>query len=154
MRRCAVFFAAAAAASAPGDARMATLHKILIGEQQFRNNAAVKVCNVEHNFGANWKSEIEAYAAKLPDDQKAILTRQIARVQLTRYTTRELGQYGAEGTQHLDAVAKAANIAQGKEYLAKNGEDKFVAYVHQEAKNANWSEADAKAFIDAVKAAK
>ncbi|KAK7200529.1 hypothetical protein NESM_000108500 [Novymonas esmeraldas] len=146
--------AGAAAIATSSDPKMVALHKLLTGEVQFRNNAPLKVCNIEHNFGANWKSEIESYAKTLPADQKSALERQIARIAITRYTTRELAEYGGEGPEHLDAVAREANIAQAKAYAQKNGADKLEAYVKAEAKNAGWSDADAKKFIDAVKAAK
>ncbi|EPY29664.1 hypothetical protein STCU_04357 [Strigomonas culicis] len=133
---------------------MQALHKILTGEISFRNNHPVKVCNVEHNFGANWKADLDAYAKKLPADQKAILDRQVARLQLTRYTTRELAEYCGEGAAHLDAVAQKANVEQGKAFLAKHGAEKFAAHVQAEGKHANWSDAQVKKFIDAVKAAK
>ncbi|GET93542.1 hypothetical protein, conserved [Leishmania tarentolae] len=151
---------AAAAAAAGGtaatasDLKMVSLHKILIGEVQFRNNALLKACNIEHNFGPTWKSEIEAYAKSLPAEEKNCLERQIARVSMTRYTTRELAEYCGEGPEHVDAVAREANIAQAKVYAQKNGADKLETYVKAEAKNAGWSEAETKKFMDAVKAAK
>lgn len=146
--------AAAAGSVSQGDLKMSALHKLLTGEVQFRNHAPLKACNIEHNFGANWKSDIEAYAKTLPADQKSVLERQVARVQLTRYTTRELGEYCGEGPEHVDAAAREANIAQAKAYAQKNGADKLEAYVQAEAKNAGWSAADAKKFLEAVKAAK
>lgn len=146
--------APAAAAASAANSKMAALHKILTGEVQFRNNAGLKVCNIEHSFGPNWRSEIEAYAKTLPAEPKALLERQIARVLFTRYTTRELAQYAGEGAQYLDSVAQAANVQQGKAYLQKNGAEKFEAYVKEAAQVANWSDADAKKFIDAVKSAK
>lgn len=152
-----VFAAAAASVAAPTSAsnpKMAALHKLLTGEIHFRNDAPLKACNIEHNFGANWKSEAEAYAKTLPADQKTIFERQITRVSLTRYTTRELSIYCGEGPEHVDAVARQRNIADGKAYLQNHGNEKFEAYVKAEAKNANWSEEDGKKFIDAVKAAK
>jgi hypothetical protein len=146
--------APAAAAAASSDPKMATLHKLLTGEAQFRGNTPLKECNIEHNFGANWRSDLEAYAKSLPAEQKKVLERQVARVSLTRYTTRELGEYCGEGPEHVDKVAREANIAQAKAYANKHGADKLEAYVKAEAKNAGWSDADAKKFIDAVKAAK
>lgn len=145
---------AAAAAAASSDPKMTALHKLLTGEVQFRGNAPLKECNIEHNFGANWRSDIEAYAKSLPADQKKVLERQVARVGLTRYTTRELSEYCGEGPENVDKVAREANIAQAKAYAQKNGAEKLEAYVQAEAKNAGWSAADAKKFIDAVKAAK
>lgn len=146
--------AAAAAAAASSDAKMVSLHKLLIGEVQFRGNAPLKECNIEHNFGANWRADLADYAKGLPAEQKKLLERQVARVGLTRYTTRELSEYCGEGPENVDKVAREANVAQAKAYAAKHGADKLEAYVMAEAKNAGWSEADAKKFIDAVKAAK
>lgn len=162
-RRCTVTFAAAgvapakpaAAVAKPENAKMHTLHQLLIGEHQFRHDAPLKVCNIEHNFGAGWKSEIESYAKTLAGEHKTVLERQIARVWLTRYTTRELGLFGADGgAKTIDAVVRDANVAQGKAFLASEGAEKFEAFVAAEAKNANWSAEDAKKFVDAVKAAK
>ncbi|KPI87378.1 hypothetical protein ABL78_3566 [Leptomonas seymouri] len=146
--------AGAAATAAPSDPKMASLHKLFTGELQFRGNAPLKVCNIEHNFGPNWRAELEAYAKSLPAEQKKVLERQVARVALTRYTTRELSLYCGEGPENVDKVAREANIAQAKAYAEKHGVDKLEAYVQGEAKNAGWSDADAKKFIDAVKAAK
>ncbi|KPA81501.1 putative mitochondrial hypothetical protein [Leptomonas pyrrhocoris] len=146
--------AAAGAATASSNPKMVALHKLLTGETQFRGNTPLKACNIEHNFGASWQSDIESYAKSLPAEQKKVLERQVARVRLTRYTTRELSQYCGEGPEHLDAVARETNIAQAKAYAEKHGADKLEAYVQAEAKNAGWSDADAKKFIDAVKAAK
>ncbi|KAG5490601.1 hypothetical protein JKF63_00722 [Porcisia hertigi] len=145
--------ATGAAIATSGDPKMTSLHKLLTGEVQFRNNAPLKACNIEHNFGANWRSDIEAYAKSLPADQKSALERQVARVMLTRYTTRELAEYCSEGPEHLEAVAREANVAQAKTYAQINGLDKLEAYVNAEAKNAGWSSGDAKKFLDAVKAA-
>lgn len=144
----------AAAPAKPEDVRLHALHKLLIGETQFRNGVPLKVCNIEYKFGPSWKADIEAYAKKLPADQRTVLERQVARVQLTRYTTRELGLYCGEGPRHLDRVARDYNVAQGKAYLESHGAEKFEQYVKEEAASAKWSDADAKKFIDAVKAAK
>ncbi|CAG9583993.1 conserved hypothetical protein [Leishmania major strain Friedlin] len=159
MRSSFVHKAAAAAAgggmtATSSDHKMASLHKLLTGEVQFRNNALLKTCNIEHNFGATWKSDIEAYAKCLPADERSCLERQVARVMLTRYTTRELAEYCGEGPEHVDAVAREANIAQAKAHAQQYGADKLEAYVKAESKNAGWSEAETKSFLDAVKAAK
>lgn len=155
MRRTFLQLSAAAAASSSAVSaaagKMKSLHKLLTGEVQFKNNAPVKVCNIEHNFGAQWQTELEAYAETLPSEEKAILQRQIGRVLLTRYTTRELALYGGDGLDQLDAKARASNIEQGKAYLEKYGEEKFVQYVEQEGKHANWSEDQVQDFIRAVK---
>eukprot|EP00657_Telonema_sp_P-1_P005053 TRINITY_DN22172_c0_g1_i1.p1 TRINITY_DN22172_c0_g1~~TRINITY_DN22172_c0_g1_i1.p1 ORF type:complete len:154 (+),score=65.39 TRINITY_DN22172_c0_g1_i1:89-550(+) len=95
----------AVAAAVP--AKMQTLHKILIGEVIFKNKALVKESNVEQVFGAEWKKELEAYASKLPADQKKVLDRQVARLSLTRYTTRELAQFATKGPENVDAAANA-----------------------------------------------
>ncbi|CAJ1036798.1 hypothetical protein, conserved [Leishmania lindenbergi] len=153
VRKAASAVVCGATTATPSDLKMTSLHKLLTGEVQFRNNAPLKVCNIEHNFGPNWKSEIEDYATSLPTDQKNFLKRQVQRVSLTRYTSRELAEYCGEGPEHLDAVARDANIAQAKAYAQKNGADQLEAYVNAEAKNAGWSDAETKSFLDAVKAA-
>lgn len=141
--------------SAPAaSTKMQTLHKILIGEVQFKNKAAVKECNVEHMFGASWKKEITEYAAKLGAAEKQVLERQVARLNATRYTTRELATYGGNGASAIDAAARGAMVCQAIGYLNANGEAAFVQHVNAEAKNANWSDADVKKFIDEVKTAK
>ncbi|CCW69876.1 unnamed protein product [Phytomonas sp. Hart1] len=132
--------------------KLSVLHKLLTGEAQLRNKAFLKVCNLEHSFGANWKGEIEAYAAKLPKAAREHLRRQIARVNLTRYTTRELAMYAGEGPSYLDDVAREANLAQGKVYLDEHGVIEFETYVEAEAKNANWPDSVCKKFIKDVKA--
>ncbi|CCW63889.1 unnamed protein product [Phytomonas sp. EM1] len=134
--------------------RLSVLHKLLIGEVQFRNRALLKVCNLEHSFGAGWRSEIESYTATLPPSDANLLRRQLARVDLTRFTTRELAMYGGEGPTHLASVAREANLAQGKAFLDAKGVKAFEAYVKAEATNANWSQADRDQFIKDVKALK
>lgn len=156
MRRCFTRFSAAAvsgSASTSEEAshKLKTLHKLLTGEVHFKNGVPLKYCNVVHNFGEQWQAEIEAYANKLPTDQKTVLQRQISRVLLTRYTTRELALYGGDGPENLDKNAQTANVEQGRLFLEKFGEDKFKTHVQQEAKNANWSEAQVNAFINSVK---
>lgn len=147
--------AAPATAAAPAaDPKMTALHKLLTGEVQFRNGAPLKVCNIEAKFGANWKAELESYAKKLPAEQKTVLERQMARVLLTRFTTRELSVYCGEGPELVEKVAQAANIAEAKEYAKQHGAEKLAAYVKAEAKNANWSDAEVSKFLAAVKAAK
>ncbi|KAG5465028.1 hypothetical protein LSCM4_00480 [Leishmania orientalis] len=153
VRKGASAVAGGAAVAGSNDLKMASLHKLLTGEVQFRNGALLKECNIEHNFGANWKADMELYAKSLPADQKKILERQIARVTLTRYTTRELAEYCGEGPEHVDAVAREANIAQAKAYAQLNGTEKLEAYVKAESRNAGWSDAEAKKFMDAVKSA-
>ena len=142
----------AVAAAAP--AKMQTLHKILIGEVIFKNKALVKESNVEQVFGAEWKKELEAYASKLPADQKKVLERQVARLSLTRYTTRELAQFATKGPENVDAAANAFMVAEARKMIAAKGEAAFVEHVNAEAKLANWTDAAVKKFIDEVKTAK
>lgn len=146
-------FTGAAAATGAENAKLKMLHKLLIGEAQFKNDAPLKVCNIVHNFGEQWQTELQSYASQLPEEQRSVLERQVQRVLLTRYTTRELALYGGDGPEKLDANAKAENIAQGREFLAAHGEEKFTSYVLQEAKHANWTDAQAQEFIAAVKQA-
>jgi hypothetical protein len=159
MRRVAVaapiaLFARCQAAPAVTEKRskMQTLHKILTGEVQFKNKALVKDANIELQFGANWKSELEQYAAKLPAEEKQTLLRQVARLNLTRYTTRELAQFGADGSAAVDAAAGEYNVAQGAAMLQAKGESEFTRYVQEEAKNANWSADATSKYIANVKA--
>ena len=141
-------------ANAPVEKRskMQTLHKMLLGEIQFKNKVPLKECNIELQFGANWKTELSNYAEKLQPPEKALLNRQIARLSLTRYTTAEIAQYCGDGPEAIDEVAAAANVEQGKAFLQAKGESAFLQHVNVEAANANWSEAKLKSFIDAVKA--
>ena len=133
--------------------KMPTLHKILTGEVQFKNKAAVKVCNVELMFGAKWQSEFAAYSAKLPAAEKTIADRQVGRLLLTAYTTRELAQFGGNGPAGVAGAAEAQQIADGLALL-KQGESAFTAKVQEEGKLANWTDAQVSAFIGKVKAAK
>lgn len=133
--------------------KMQTLHKILTGEVAFKNKALVKECNIELQFGAGWKKELQEYATKLSAEEKKVLERQVARLSLTRYTTRELALFGGAGSAGVDAAAAEYNIAQGVAYLQAKGESEFTNYVQSEAKVANWSDAAVKSFVANVKAA-
>mmetsp|Transcript_76804 Transcript_76804/g.89236 ORF Transcript_76804/g.89236 Transcript_76804/m.89236 type:complete len:167 (+) Transcript_76804:45-545(+) len=133
--------------------KMQTLHKILTGEIAFKNKALVKECNIELQFGAGWKKELQEYAAKLSAEEKKVLDRQVARLSLTRYTTRELAQFGGAGSAGVDAAAVEYNIAQGVAYLQAKGESEFSRYVQVEAKNANWGDDAVKQYVANVKAA-
>ena len=146
-------FAATAASPAVGATKMQVLHKILTGEAQFKNKVPVKESYVEQQFGEGWKKELAEYTATLPEAQKAVLNRQVARLSLTRYTTRELAQYAGE-VESVDVVAARANIADGVAFLKAKGESDFVAHVNKEAKLSNWSDEQKAKFIAAVKAAK
>ena len=142
--------------AAPSEKRskMQTLHKLLTGEIQFKNKALLKESNVELQFGSNWKKELEEYSAKLSAEEKKVLQRQVARLSLTRYTTRELASFAGEGAANVDANAKASNVAQGAAFLQAKGDAEFTRYVSEEAANANWSDAQLKEFVAAVKSAK
>lgn len=148
MRRCALRLQVA------GKGKMETLHKLLVGEAVFKNGALLKESNVEHQFGAEWKKDFAAYTAKLPAEQKTVVDRQVARLSLTRYTTRELAQFAGNGAENVDAVSQKWMLTEGKTLLKEKGEAAFVEHVKAEAKLANWSDAAAAKFIDAVKAAK
>ena len=143
-----------AAAVAAKPSKMQTLHKILTGEVQFKGKALVKECNVAAVFGANWQTELNDYAKSLPKEQQAVLNKQVARLNVTKYTARELADFAGNGAQNVDAAAKAYNLAKGVEMLQKEGEAKFVEYVNVEAKNANWSADAASKYVAEVKAAK
>lgn len=151
----ALFARCQSAAPAASDKRskMQTLHKILTGEVQFKNKALVKDCNIELQFGANWKSELEQYAGKLPAEEKQTLLRQAARLNLTRYTTRELAQFGADGSAAVNGAADQYNLAQGIAFFQSKGEAEFSRFVEEEAKNANWSADATSKYIANVKAA-
>ncbi|PWV14779.1 hypothetical protein C3747_33g219 [Trypanosoma cruzi] len=158
MRRSFCLFAAAAAtttaaasAAAPTNAKMSTLYKVLTGELHFKNKVPVKECNIVHQFGEDWESELSAYAKALSAQQKTLLERQMVRLKLTRYTVAELSDYCGDGPAHLDALAREANIEQGVAFLKEKGIEAFEKYVAEEAVNANWKPADVKKFIDAVK---
>ncbi|ESL07652.1 hypothetical protein TRSC58_04655 [Trypanosoma rangeli SC58] len=155
MRRSFGALAAAAATAAPtaatANTKMNTLHRILTGELHFKNKTPVKECNIVHQFGENWQSELSEYAKTLSVEQKKVLERQVARVKLTRYTVAELAAYCGDGPAHLDAVAREANIEQGVAFLKEKGVEAFDKYVAEEAVNANWKPEDVKKFADAVK---
>ncbi|RNF13799.1 uncharacterized protein Tco025E_06052 [Trypanosoma conorhini] len=157
MRRSFLALAAATPTAAPTAAaaaklKMHTLHKILTGELHFKNKVPVKECNIVHQFGDNWQSELSEYAKTLSAEQRKVVERQVARVKLTRYTVAELAAYCGEGPAHLDEVAREANIEQGVAFLREKGVEEFDKYVAAEAANANWKPQEAKKFADAVKA--
>lgn len=161
MRRVCVLPAAAAFARFASDAKplekkskMGTLHKILTGEMQFKNKALVKECNVELMFGSNWKSELEAYAAALSAEEKAVITRQVARLALTRYTMRELSMFAGNGPAAVDDAAQKYMISEGVKLLVAKGESEFTKHVFEEAKISNWSDDTATKFVASVKKAK
>ena len=152
--RRAIRLAAAPAPAIEKRSKMQTLHKILTGEVQFKNKALVKECNVELMFGAGWKSELEAYTAKLAAPEKKALQAQVQRLSLTRYTTRELAMFAGNGAEGVDAGAQSYMLCQGANMLKANGEAAFVAHVNAEAKMANWSADATKKFIENVKVQK
>ncbi len=134
--------------------KMQTLHKILTGEISFKNKALVKECNVELMFGKGWKDELKTYAAGLPAAEKEVLLRQQSRLSLTRFTTRELGDFAANGPANVDAAAEKANIASGLKLFTQKGEAEFVRVTKEEAAIANWTEESVNKFIASVKKAK
>jgi hypothetical protein len=133
--------------------KMQTLHKLLTGEIQFKNKALLKESNVEYMFGAEWKAELGKYASALPADQKAVLERQVSRLSLTRFTTRELAQFAGDGPAGVEAAAQSNNIAEGSRFLAAKGDAEFTKWVQTEAGYANWTADQTNKFIAAVKAA-
>lgn len=147
------FAADAAPAKVEKRSKMQTLHKILTGEVQFKNKALLKECNVELMFGKGWKEEFSAYAGALPAAEKEVAQRQVARLALTRYTVRELGELCANGPSTLEEATQNANIAKGVAVLKGKGEAEFTRVAKEEAALANWSEADTTKFISAVLAA-
>lgn len=157
-RRCPSVFAAAAVATAPAVAakpsKMQTLHKILTGEVALKGKALVKDCNIVAVFGDSWQAELTDYAKSLSEAERTVLNRQVARLNLTRYTTRELADFGGNGPENVDAAAKAYNNAKGAQLLAAAGEAKFVEMVKAEAKLARWSDAEVAKYIAEVKSAK
>ena len=124
----AVRFQTAAPAASTTNSKQQVLHKILTGEVQFKNKALVKDSNVELQFGANWKKELEEYASKLPAAEKKTVLRQAARLNLTRYTTRELAQYAGE-VESVDVVAAQANVQEGVAFFQAKGEADFTAWL-------------------------
>ena len=134
--------------------KVQVLHNILVGKASFKNKALLKECNVEAVFGASWKSELAAYAKTLPAGDQKELTRQIARLSLTRYTTRELACFAGEGAANVDAAAEAENLANGVKLLQQVGPNEFAETVKAEGTRSNWSEDAINKFIASVKAAK
>lgn len=148
-RRAAVLRAADVAAPT----KMQTLHKILTGEVIFKNKNLTAAYSVEAAFGANWKSEFDAYAKTLPAPEQAVAKRQADRVLLTRYTARELAKFAANGPQHVDATARLSQLEDGRKLLKSVGDAEFSKIVSEEAKLANWDDAAAKKFVADVKSA-
>lgn len=146
--------AAAAPTPVAKPTKMQVLHKILTGEVQFKGKNLVKECNVAAAFGASWQTELNEYAKALPKEEQAVIARQVARLNVTRFTTRELAELAGNGAANLDAAAAAYNVQKGVESLSKHGEASFVEYVTAEAKNANWSADAVSKYIAEVKAAK
>eukprot|EP01084_Bolivina_argentea_P164536 286056_1 len=134
--------------------KMETLHKIPTGEVAFKDNAPVKDCYVETQFGADWKKELEVYAKNLKADEKAILERQVSRLTLTKYTTRELAQFAGDGPAAVEGAAQGANICAGLGFLNAKGESEFTTYVKEEGARNNWTVEQVTKFVDSVKAAK
>eukprot|EP00744_Colponema_vietnamica_P007377 GILI01010625.1.p2 GENE.GILI01010625.1~~GILI01010625.1.p2 ORF type:complete len:157 (-),score=49.47 GILI01010625.1:105-575(-) len=144
----------AAPAAVETRSKLQTLHKILLGEVQFKNKAAVKESHIEQQFGASWKKDLTEYAAKLGAEEKKILERQVARLNATRYTTRELANFGGNGPSNIDAAARGAMVCQAIGFLNTQGEQAFVEHVNKEARIANWSESQTQQFIQEVKSSK
>eukprot|EP00672_Neobodo_designis_P026329 CAMPEP_0174835392 /NCGR_PEP_ID=MMETSP1114-20130205/5384_1 /TAXON_ID=312471 /ORGANISM="Neobodo designis, Strain CCAP 1951/1" /LENGTH=144 /DNA_ID=CAMNT_0016069339 /DNA_START=60 /DNA_END=494 /DNA_ORIENTATION=+ len=141
------------AEAAPANNKMATLHKLLTGETTFKNKGLLKQTNVEAMFGAQWAQELDAYAKTLPAADQTILKRQVERLSLTRYTTRELGQFAANGPALVDQTAQAQLIADGVNLRKTKGAADFNKIVAEEAKLCNWDDNKTKAFISAVEKA-
>lgn len=141
-------------AEAPKASKMQTLHKILLGEVQFKNKALVKACNVELMFGATWQAELEAYAKTLKAPEANILKRQVARLEMTRYTTAELAQFAGNGPQGVAVAAEGYMLCEGVGMLKAKGEAEFMNYVKAEAVNANWTDKMVADYVSKVKAAK
>ncbi len=152
-RRFAVALNAVAPAAAPqAKSKMQVLHKILTGEMQFKNKTPLKVSYVTQVFGKNWQSEINAYAAKLPAAEKTVLDRQVARLALTAYTTRELGKYLANGVENLEATAWQGQVADAKAFAEVKGIDELTKLVKAEGALVGWSTEQMDKLIAAAKA--
>ncbi len=134
--------------------KMQTLHKLLIGEVAFKNKGLLKQANVDAVFGSQWSTEFDAYTKTLSAADQAVVKRQLERLALTRYTTRELAQYAVNGPALVDATAQASQVEEGVALLKKEGETEFKRIVGEEAKLANWDAAKTTAFISAVQKAK
>jgi hypothetical protein len=138
---------------AEANPKMQTLHKLLTGETQFKNKGLLKQCNVEAMFGAQWAQELDAYAKTLSAKDQDIIKRQVERLSLTRYTTRELAQYAVNGPTLVDQTAQASLIADGVNLRKEKGDAEFKRIVADEAKLGNWDDAKTKNFISAVEKA-
>lgn len=148
-RRATVRFAEAGTANV----KMQTLHKLLTGEAQFKNKHLLKQSNVEAAFGAEWAKELDTYAKTLPQAEQQVLKRQVERLSLTRYTTRELGQFAVNGPELVDRTAQASLIADGVNLRKTKGDAEFKKIVNEEAKLANWDSSKVSSFISAVEKA-
>jgi hypothetical protein len=138
---------------AEANTKMQTLHKLLTNETQFKNKGLLKQSNVEAMFGAQWAQELEAYTKTLPAADQAVVKRQVERLSLTRYTTRELGQFAVNGPSLVDQTAQATLIADGVNLRKSKGASEFNKIVQEEAKLANWDDTKTKAFVSAVEKA-
>ena len=128
------------------------LHKLLIGEATFKDKVPVRYSHVEKVFGSTWQAELSDWAAtNLDAEARSVLQRQINRLHLTRYTTRELAQYLAKGgVRNLEKNAEAAQLADARAYLAARGEEATREMIEAEAKLANWPKAMTEKFIKKV----
>ena len=134
--------------------KMQSLHSIMIGETTFKNKALLKVCNVELMFGAKWQQEYEAFTKTLPAPQMAVAKKQLGRLLLTSYTTRELSMYAGNGPNGIKGAAEGSMLCEGVGMLKSKGEAAFVAAAQEEGKLANWTTASINEYISKVKAAK
>eukprot|EP00755_Sulcionema_specki_P003507 Sspe_Gene.27837::Locus_12233_Transcript_1_3_Confidence_0.600_Length_688::g.27837::m.27837 len=142
--------------------KMKNLLKIVTGDVQLKNRAPVKECTIEQVFGSQWKSELQqwfdkTYSAGMDKADKAAaqarLNKYLQRLSLTRYTSRELASFMLSGAHKVDELAKAQQVADAKEFIAANGDAKFVEHVKAEGKNANWTQEECDAFVKMVKSA-
>eukprot|EP01064_Diplonema_japonicum_P022192 TRINITY_DN3186_c0_g2_i1.p1 TRINITY_DN3186_c0_g2~~TRINITY_DN3186_c0_g2_i1.p1 ORF type:complete len:161 (+),score=51.37 TRINITY_DN3186_c0_g2_i1:73-555(+) len=142
--------------------KMSTLYKIIVGDISFKNKAPVKDSTVTEVFGSSWSTDLKAwfasdFTAKMDKADKeaatVVLEKYLTRLDLTRYTTRELGQFMTTGAANVAATAEAHNVSQAKEFIKANSEAAFKAHVIAEAANSNWTSAQAEEFMKKVKSA-
>ncbi|KAJ9451387.1 hypothetical protein DIPPA_16978 [Diplonema papillatum] len=142
--------------------KMVALFKIVTGEAAFKNKVPVKDCNVQAVFGPSYAADLQkwhssAITGKMePADKKVAddrLHSYLARLELTRYTARELATYMMNGAHNVAAAAEADMISKGAAFLKEQGEAAFTSHVQSEAKFANWSADQTSAFVKKVKAA-
>merc|ERR1711976_8188 len=94
------------------------------------------------------------YGAQLKNQYKdeKELDRQLQRIELTQYTTRELLAGLENGPTGLAAAVKQNNLQQAVDYYRAVGDAEFATYVAKEGERSNWTKSEVAAFTKEVAA--